>query len=155
MGDFSIPNRLVDDGEQLVVHKFPTGSIGFASAVEALRSELNIVEQPRGNCWQRLKHLLRYDPDGSLPLPEIVVPSGTYLILRDIPSSIQQTYGLRDEEGAVLEESAKEMRAGRGVLRFNNGAQIRIQELRVGQLVEVLSLARARPILYEREIQLA
>lgn len=154
MGEFAVLNRLVADGEQLVVQKFPSGSVGFAPAVEVLRNKLTRMAQPKGNFWQRLKRLLRNGPDSSPSLPEVFVPSGTYLILRGIPSSIQQTYGLRDKEGAVLEGSAAEVSACRGVLRFNNGSQIPIQELRSGQRVEVLSLARTRPILYERELQL-
>jgi hypothetical protein len=150
MGDFRAPNRLVADGEQLVVQKFPNGSVGFVSAIGVSRIELTQIAAPKGSLWQRLKRLLRDGPGGSLPLSEVLVPSGTYLILRDIPSSIQQTYGLRDEEGAVLEGSPAETPCP-GMLRFNNGAQIRMQELR-GQLVEVLSLAKTRPILYEREL---
>lgn len=147
------PNRLAADSEQLIVHKFPTGSIGLASVTDVWRYELDRHETLKGSLWQRLKRLCRDAPDTSHPLLQVRVPSGAYLILRAIPSSLQQRYGLRDEEGAVFERSHTEAKACQGKLRFHNGARIRMEELRVGQLIEVLSLAKTHVIPYEWDLQ--
>ena len=93
-------------------------------------------------------------PASSHPVPPVCVPSGAHLILKGIPGSIQQKYGLEDEEGVVFVQTSTEVSGYRDELRFNNGVQIRLQELRAGQLVEVLSLAGTHPVLYEQELQM-
>jgi hypothetical protein len=81
------------------------------------------------------------------------VPSGTHLILKSIPTSLQQRYGLEEEEGAIFLRPDTAEGSLRGGLRFNNGALVQLQELGTGQLVEVLSLAGTQPTLYEPELQ--
>jgi len=110
-------------------------------------------EVPKGGFWQRIRRRFQDVPASSHP-PPVCVPSGAHLILKGIPGSIQQKYGLEDEEGAVFVQTSTEVSGYRDEVRFNNGVQIRLQELRAGQLVEVLSLAGTHPILYEQELQM-
>jgi hypothetical protein len=70
MCDYSlcgIPNRLAIEGEELVVHRFRTGSLGLASP-----ADLQMRERLRGAAlgttfWQRLKSGLKsyHPPDRS------------------------------------------------------------------------------------------
>jgi hypothetical protein len=91
---------------------------------------------------------------GSNPVPVVCVPSGAHLILKGIPGAIQQRYGLEEEEGALFTQTSSEVSGHGDELRFNNGVQIRLQELGAGQLVEVLSLAGTHPALYEHQLQM-
>ena len=65
----SIPNRLAVAGEELVTHRFQSGSIGLASP----------QARPRG-FWEALKRSF------SPPLtPAVCIPPGARLMLQDIP----------------------------------------------------------------------
>jgi hypothetical protein len=148
---FAIPNRLATEGDRLVIHRFPTGSLGLASRTDIARIELASAEASKGSFWHRVKCYLQETPSRSIPIPAVCVPPGAWLILKEIPRFMQRKYGLESEEGAEFIQTNAEADTYRDALRFHNGAQIRLQELRLGQMVEVLSLAGASAIPYERE----
>jgi hypothetical protein len=96
-----------------------------------------------------VQRCFRTAPRRSKRVPAVCVPNGAYIILKNIPSAIQQRCGIEEEEGAIMIADS-----GRDELRFSNGSQIRMEELWEGMPVEVLSLAFTRPILYEEELQI-
>jgi hypothetical protein len=151
---YSVPNRLAMDGEELVVHRFQTGSLGLASVVDVARHECTRREASKGSVWHRIKCYFQ-DPMDRVPVPAVCIPPGTQIILKGIPGSTQQTYGLQKEEGAIFVQTSAEGNTYRDALRFYNGAQVRLQDLRIGQLVEVLSLAGSseQPLLRELQMQ--
>lgn len=120
MCDYSLaglPNRLAVEGGQLVVHQFPTGSLGLASPCPSL-----------SRWWSAKQN------------PAVCIPPGARLLLQDIPKDLQQQFGVREtEEVAFVQLSATPYQFRDGV-RFSNGREIPLQQLRCQQ-VEVLSLA--------------
>jgi hypothetical protein len=115
MCDYSlagVPNRLAVEGEQLVVHRFPTGSVGLASP-----------------CSQVL----------SKETPAVCIPPGARLRLRDIPQALR--LGLNATEEVTFVQLSAEAYQYRDAVRFQNGREILLQRLGCGQQVEVLSLA--------------
>jgi hypothetical protein len=120
MCDYSLahfPNRLAVDGEQLVVHRFKTGTLGLAPA-----------------CFS-LKQI--FSPDST---PAVCVPPGARLLLQDIPERLQQALNVGSvEEATFVEQSADAFRY-RDAVRFGNGREILLQQLAFGQRVLVLSL---------------
>jgi len=129
-----------------MAHRFREGLIGWASAGDVQKNRATRQKRPGKSGWQRLLSLFRRDLDDP-PIPEVWVPAGAHVILNAIPQSFQQTYGLEEEEGAVLLDSGSDFGAGPALagsrLRFYNGVKLRVQHLREGQPVEVLSLAGA------------
>ena len=93
---FAIPSRLVSEGEQLVVDRFPGGSCGLVSVtdVRAINRKL-----PRAAFGSESDAAFRMIYCGSPPAAAVCVPSGAHLILKRIPGAIQQKYGVEDEEG--------------------------------------------------------
>jgi len=87
MCDYSlagIPSRLAVEGEQLVVHRFSTGSLGLASPC------------PSQSRWWSAKQT-----------PAVCIPPGARLLLRDIPEDLQQQFGVGlTEEVAFAQLSA-------------------------------------------------
>jgi len=155
MCDYSLyaePNRLVREAEQLMVYKFPTGSLGLASVPDVQRYEMELQQAPKLTLWQRFMCCLQLDSAES-KIPAVCVPPGAHLILKAIPHPMRQRYGLEREEGVVFTQISADVNSYRDAVRFSNGVQIRLQELQEGQLVEVLSLAGARSELFEREFQ--
>ena len=120
MCDYSLahfPNRLAVEGEQLVVHRFKTGTLGLAPA-----------------CFS-LKQI--FSPDST---PAVCVPPGARLLVQDIPERLQQALNVGSvEEATFVEQSADAFRY-RDAVRFSNGAEILLQQLASGQRVLVLSL---------------
>ena len=121
MCDYSlagIPNRLAVEGEELVVLPFPTGALGLASP--------NI---PLSRLWS------------SKATPAVCVPPGARLLLRDIPMSLQQEFGVREAEEVTFVQQSAEAFSYRDAVRFQNGREILLQRLKCGQRVDVLDLS--------------
>ena len=114
----SLPNRLAVEGEQLVVHRFATGTLGLTSACPG---------------WK----------DILLPsrTPAVCVPPGALLLLRDIPGPLQCRFGVRAVEEVTFVEQSAAAFIYRDAVRFANGREILLQDLRCGQRVDVLSLS--------------
>ena len=115
MCDYSlarIPNRLAVEGEQLVVHRFSTGSLGLATP----------CSQPLSN-----------------GTPAVCIPPGARLRLQDIPEALQLRLGLNATEEVTFVQLSAEAYQYRDAVRFQNGREILLQKLDCGQQVEVLS----------------
>jgi hypothetical protein len=116
MCDYSlagIPNRLAVEGEQLIVHRFSTGTLGLASPCSKLLSKT----------------------------PAVCIPPGARLRLRDIPEALQRGLGLNATDEVTFVQLSADAYQYRDAVRFQNGREILLQRLGCGQQVEVLSLA--------------
>lgn len=123
MCDYSLahfPNRLAVEGEELVVHRFATRTLGLAPA----------------RCgWKQFLLPSR--------LPAVCVPPGARLRLYDIPEELQWRLGVGAVEEVTFIERSLEPFTYRDGVRFANGREILLQRLRCGQRAEVLSLGGA------------
>ena len=126
----SFPNRLAVEGEQLVVHRFPTGALGLASPCPGLK-EFLFPASTRAVC----------------------VPPGARLLLRDVPGSLQGRFGVGEVEEVTFVEQSAEAFSYRDAVRFASGREILLQHLRCGQRVEVLSLSSKDIVEEEAEHQ--
>ncbi len=118
MCDYSLmglPTRLAAEGEDLVVHRFSTGTIGLASP-------LDLTTQ------------------GKRGVPAVCIPPGTHLLLRDIPHLLRWRLLVGQEEEVTFTQITAETNTHRDAVRFVSGREIRLQELSVGQRVRVLGI---------------
>lgn len=141
MCDYSLmnlPNRLAVEGEQLVVHRFPSGSKGLASP-----ADLAPKVDARRSLWRAIKELL--NPE-TCSTPAVCIPPSTRLELHDIGEHMRRAYGLQPEEPCVFEQLSAEANTYRDALRFQNGCRVRLQDVPEGQRVTVLD---APPADYE------
>ena len=120
MCDYSLapfPNRLAVEGEQLVVHRFATRTLGLAPA----------------RCgWKQLLF--------PSPLAAVCVPPGARLRLYDMPEDLQRRLSVGAVEEVTFIEQSLEAFTYRDGVRFANGREILLQQLTCGQRAEVLSL---------------
>ena len=133
MCDYSltnVPNRLAEESETLVVHQFASGTKGFASP-----ADFKLAENPRGAFG-----LLLGLSTPSVPCA-VCVPPGARLLLHDIPEHLQQLFGVGVEEEVTFTQVSAEAYRHRDALRFTNGWEVLIQNLALGQRVEVLCLS--------------
>ena len=121
MCDYSlagIPNRLAVEGEELVVHRFPTGSIGLASPCAS------------GSRWWSAKEI-----------PAVCMPPGAQLILHDVPKRLQHSLAVGPIEEVTFVQLSATPYQFRDAVRFSNGREIRLQELSEGMRVRVLKMS--------------
>lgn len=140
MCDYSlmaVPNRLAKEGEELVTHRFPTGSLGMASP-----GDVRAATAPRPaetqTFWQKIRAF--FDPLAAPAVCAVCLPPGARLVVRDIPARLQQQWGVCDREEAVFTQITAAVNTYRDAVRFSNGREVRLQEFREGIRVRVVDL---------------
>lgn len=143
MCDYSLaglPNRLAVEGEDLVVNQFRTGSKGLASLPD-IQAARTLEEAPK-SLWQWIKTALE-DSRPCGKVAAVCVPPGARLLLKNIPADLQRRWNIGDEEKAVFVQLSAAENTYRDAVQFGRGTQVRLQELRDGMLVQVISLEGA------------
>jgi len=140
MCDYSLgglPNRLATEGDELIVHRFPTSSIGLAPAADV---QTDSSDSPGDqSLWRRMMALLtlpRFCPN----IQAVCVPPGASLMLRNIPSDLQRKWDVGEEETVLFTQTSAEFKTYRDTICFRNGRRISLQHLREGLLIKVVSL---------------
>jgi len=149
MCDYSlmcVPNRLAQEGEDLVAHRFPTGSLGLASPADLKRVATPPVAQR--SWWNAVKEF--FNPAHVPPVPAVCIPPGSRLELQDIPTRLQRDLGLSAVEMVTFTQISSAANSYRDAVRFSNGREVRLQELREGQRVKVLDLSMAEELDIEK-----
>lgn len=146
MCDYSlmaVPNRLAREGEDLVAHRFPTGSLGLASPTD-LKRAANAPLPARKTVWCAIKEF--FNPPRTEPVPAVCIPPGARLELQDIPLRLQHELGVGAVENVTFTQISAAVNSYRDAVRFLNGREVRLQELREGQRVRVLDLSMAEEL---------
>lgn len=149
MCDYSlhgIKNRLANEGEQLFIHMFHTGSKGLASVTD-LRN-LDKSAPAGAGVWARFKcrveNQLRWIIDDmKKALPAVCIPPGARLHVDGIPSRLQRQFGVGPCEEVTFVQLTAEPFRYRDAIRFHNGQEVLLQKLSDGLRMDVLSLALA------------
>jgi len=121
----SIPNRLARAGEELVTHRFHTGSLGLAAP-----------EPKPAGFWAALKR--SFSPQVT---PAVCIPPGATLTLRDIPTPLRREIGIESVEQVTFTQISASDNNYRDAVRFANGREVRLQELCEGMRVRVDNLS--------------
>jgi len=137
MCDYSlmmIRNRLAVEGEELVAHRFQSGSVGLVSCAD-FNTWIN--ERPIG-FWQRLKCWFSSNKE---PAPVACIPPGAQLLVVGISRSLQRQFNLREFEEATFTETSAQPGWHRDALCFANGSILLLGLLPEGQRLRVLRLS--------------
>lgn len=143
MCDYSlcgIPNRLAAEGEELVVHKFSTGSMGLASPADLPAPQPVAKKTTKKTFLESVKSFFEPIRQPAVA-PAVCIPPGAHLIMKDIPADLQRQFRVSAQEGVIFTQISADVNSYRDAVRFSNGYQVRLQDLREGMRVEVLSLA--------------
>jgi hypothetical protein len=84
-----------------------------------------------------------FDPPVQQPVAAVCIPPGARLRLGDIPERLQRELRVGPEEEVIFTQLSAAVNTYRDAVRFSNGRQVRLQELREGQRVKVLDLSLA------------
>jgi hypothetical protein len=135
---YAIPNRLAEDGEQVVLHRFGTGSIGFASIHD-------VPQQSRApvSTWRSLRSALKTFllPRMSPSVPAVCMPPGTCLAVSKVPDEVKRVHGLHSGDMVTVTEITSHSYSYRDGLVLPNGKCVLLQELPEG--IEALVLFTA------------
>jgi hypothetical protein len=152
---YTIPNRLAQEGEELVLHRFQSGTLGFASCADLACAQQAQQAKPR-TFWSRAREFFR---TGSAPaIPAVCVAPGARLLLQNLPQHVQTSWQIGPSEVAVLTEMSERTYTFRDALLFSNGQRVLLQELPEGIRALVLTLTPVeeefrRPV--RREVRVA
>ena len=150
MCDYSlmaVPNRLAREGEDLVAHRFPTGSLGLAAPADVMRVAHPAPSTSR-TFWVKLKEF--FQTAETDPVPAVCMPPGARLRLEDIPARLQSECGVGPVAEVTFTQISAAAHSYRVAVRFPNGREVRLQELREGQRVHVLDLSGAEELNLDR-----
>jgi len=135
MCDYSlmeISNRLARPGEELVVHRFPTGTKGLMSP-----HDRPILVPQASTFWKRVKEFF------SLPSTDcaVCVPPGAQLLLREIPDRLQHELKIGSIELVTFTQVSAQVGMHLDAVMFSNGRPLLLQSLQEGQFIQVISLS--------------
>lgn len=81
MCDYSLmifPNRLANEGETLITHRFSTGAIGFVSPIDLSAAIQSTRQRASATIWSKVKTWFAGAPE-PCAIPAICVPPGARL----------------------------------------------------------------------------
>jgi hypothetical protein len=145
MCDYSlggIPNRLAVEGEELIAHRFVTGSMGLASEADLRPPEPVAQTVCSKSFWQIVKSVFEGRPRCHEPAA-VCIPPGARLIVKNIPIDLQKKWNVEEEEGVVFTQIGANAYSYRDAVQFRNGRQVLLQNLREGMRMQVLSMSGA------------
>lgn len=146
MCDYSlmaVPNRLAQEGEELVTHRFPTGSLGMASPGD-IQAAITPRQPGKQSIWQKIRAF--FDPTAAPAVCAVCLPPGAKLLICDIPARLQQQWRTGEREEAVFTQISAAANTYRDAVRFSSGCEVRLQEFREGMRVRVLDLSGSEQI---------
>ena len=147
MCDYSLyatPNRLAEDGEELVLYRFGTGSMGFASALDL---EMQETQAQREGFWTAVKAL--FSPRRCEGVTAVCIPPGSRLRLTETPKDLQTRLRIGATEVVSFTEISAWSYSYRDALVLSNGRCVLLQDLPEGLRASVLSLSPETPEIEE------
>ncbi len=141
MCDYSLltfPNRLARENEELMVYRFPSGSIGLVSPAEL---QPKCEARQRRSVWQAVKAF--FNPVEACRVTAVCVPPGARLKLHDLSPEFQRDNHVRAEEEVKFEQLTAAVNTYRDAVCFENGRKVRLQHLPEGLRVTVTNLEGA------------
>jgi len=134
MCDYSlhgIKNRLAEEGETLVVHRFFTGSKGLTSL-----DYLQPPEKPKGFI-ATLKKMFAAPPNECA----VCIPDGAKLVLRGISRALQEVHEFCATEAVTFRQLSADGATYRDAVEFRNGVKVRLQDLEEGEILQVVTVS--------------
>ena len=133
---YTVKNRLACESDDLVLHRFDTGSLGFCAATE-LQQELNRSSFARG--WSSFMRWVF--PRRQCGPTAVCVPPGARLLVSEVPKKGQLDFELVELASVTFAQLSERSYAYRDALQLPGGESVLLQKLPEGLRVTVMALA--------------
>jgi hypothetical protein len=127
-------NRLAREGEELVVQRLDNGSLAFISV-----SELEQLRQKQDSFWADLLDCLLLRTSARISV--VSIPPGAHLLLRNVPSRVQESLGIAESQEVVLTAISGRAYSYRDALILPDQTKVLVQDLCEGIEATVLCLS--------------
>jgi hypothetical protein len=144
---YSNKTRLAEEAEELVLHKFETGTLGFAAVADVTKAGAALWATPN-TFWGIVKDLFR--ASAAVRVPATCVPPGARLLLSDLPVKVQRSLRVGASETVIFTQISMQTYSYRDALLLPNGTRVLLQDLPEGIHAVVLSMS---PEPLSRELQ--
>ena len=141
MRDYSlhtIRTRLAVEGEELVLYRFESGVLGFASAVDLQNTQSFLMDEPQ-TFWSRLKEIVF--GRRAAQIPAVCVPPGARLLLDGVPHDVQASLQVAPSEVVVFADISDRSYSYREALLLPDETRVLLQDLPAGVHALVLTLS--------------
>ena len=132
---YTVNNRLAIESDDLVLHRFDTGSLGFC-AVGELQREVSRSALVR--CWSSFVRWLV--PRKKCGLTAVCVPPGARLLIAEVPEHARHGFELQELESVEFTQLSERSYAYRDAVRLPDGETVLLQKLPEGLRMMVLAL---------------
>lgn len=142
MCDYSLMSyktRLAEDGEKLVLHRFPSSTLGLVSQDDLMLEKQAKAAISAMPIWKRIKAW--FTVEDVCNIPAVCVPPGATLFLRNISERGQKNFQLKPEEKVSFVQLSANANQYRDAFRFADGREILLQKLEPGLQVDVIQIA--------------
>jgi hypothetical protein len=133
---YTVKNRLACESDDLVLHRFDTGSLGFCAAAE-LQREMDRSALARG--WSSFMRWLF--PRKQCGLTAVCIPPGARLLVSEVPNAVRPFWGAWELKTVDFTQLSERSYAYRDALRLPHGETILLQRLPEGLRATVMALA--------------
>ena len=127
-------NRPVREGEELVIERIDTGRLAFVSM-----RELGQVKEKHESIWADLLDRLLFR--SSAMVSKINIPAGAHLLLRNVPSSVQESLWIAESEEVILTPVSGRAYSYANALALPDQTKVLLQDLCEGVEATVLCLS--------------
>jgi hypothetical protein len=133
---YTVNNRLACESDDLVLHRFDTGSIGFCAAAELH------YEMSRGGLARGWTSFIRWlFPRKKCGLTAVCIPPGARLLVSEVPPCWRPMLGVSLLQMVEFTQLSEMSYAYRDALRFADGKTVLLQKLPEGLRATVMALA--------------
>ena len=133
---YTVKNRLACESDDLVLHRFDTGSLGFCAAAE-LQQEMNRGALARG--WSSF--LSWVFPQKRCGLTAVCIPPGARLLVTEVPVAVRPFWGALEMKTVDFTQLPERSYAYRDALRLSDGETVLLQRLPMGLRATVMAMA--------------
>jgi hypothetical protein len=133
---YTVKNRLACESDDLVLHRFDTGSLGFCAVAE-LQQEIDRSAFSRG--WSSFMRWLF--PRKQCGMTAVCIPPGARLLVSVVPTVSRPFWGALERQTVDFTQLSERSYAYRDAIRLPDGETILLQKLPEGLRATVMALA--------------
>jgi hypothetical protein len=125
--------------------------MGLASPVELKMAERAAAPSKRRGFWSHLRSMFEENTVAP-PVTAVCVPPGTRMLLKNVPDDQRRRWKIGETEPVTFVQLSANAYSYRDAVRFNNGIEVLLQNLREGTAAQVVCVGDPVPAFNESSV---